>query len=130
MRYLIQNDYNNLITIFVALLWKICFLEWLLTTIDWFLFFTVPMHLQWLQPPYIYVRHKTSYLYFFYFYFKSGPNTPGIWTREQVEAWKPIVSAVHEKGGIFFCQLWHAGRVSDYCNVSFPFCSICCILNG
>ncbi|XP_062163540.1 putative 12-oxophytodienoate reductase 11 [Alnus glutinosa] len=42
-------------------------------------------------------------------------NTPGIWTREQVEAWKPIVNAVHEKGGIFFCQLWHAGRVSDYC---------------
>ncbi|XP_065880576.1 12-oxophytodienoate reductase 1-like [Euphorbia lathyris] len=42
------------------------------------------------------------------------PNTPGIWTREQVEAWKPIVNAVHEKGGIFFCQLWHAGRVSNY----------------
>jgi len=41
------------------------------------------------------------------------PNTPGIWTREQVEAWKPIVSAVHEKGAIFFCQLWHAGRVSS-----------------
>ncbi|OIV97560.1 hypothetical protein TanjilG_12317 [Lupinus angustifolius] len=39
-------------------------------------------------------------------------NTPGIWTREQVEAWKPVVSGVHEKGGIFFCQLWHAGRAS------------------
>ncbi|GLT94530.1 hypothetical protein SLE2022_122670 [Rubroshorea leprosula] len=43
------------------------------------------------------------------------PNTPGIWTREQVEAWKPIVKAVHDKGGIFFCQLWHAGRASDNC---------------
>ncbi|XP_028806516.1 putative 12-oxophytodienoate reductase 11 [Neltuma alba] len=42
------------------------------------------------------------------------PNTPGIWKREHVEAWKPIVDAVHEKGGIFFCQLWHAGRVSNY----------------
>ncbi|KAI3458886.1 hypothetical protein Pfo_015549 [Paulownia fortunei] len=42
------------------------------------------------------------------------PHTPGIWTKEQVEAWKPIVTAVHEKGGIFFCQLWHAGRVSNY----------------
>ncbi|KAI3868451.1 hypothetical protein MKW92_021839 [Papaver armeniacum] len=41
------------------------------------------------------------------------PRTPGIWTKEQVEAWKPIVKAVHEKGGIFFCQLWHAGRVSS-----------------
>uniref|UniRef100_A0A803M2C5 NADH:flavin oxidoreductase/NADH oxidase N-terminal domain-containing protein n=1 Tax=Chenopodium quinoa TaxID=63459 RepID=A0A803M2C5_CHEQI len=27
-------------------------------------------------------------------------NTPGIWTREQIEAWKPIVDAVHAKGGI------------------------------
>ncbi|KAL9379724.1 hypothetical protein Peur_028206 [Populus x canadensis] len=26
-------------------------------------------------------------------------HTPGIWTREQVEAWKPIVNAVHAKGG-------------------------------
>ncbi|KAJ4733180.1 12-oxophytodienoate reductase-like protein [Rhynchospora pubera] len=42
------------------------------------------------------------------------PDTPGIWTREQVEAWKPIVDAVHEKGGIFFCQIWHGGRVSSY----------------
>eukprot|EP00268_Persea_americana_P006975 TRINITY_DN12540_c0_g1_i1.p1 TRINITY_DN12540_c0_g1~~TRINITY_DN12540_c0_g1_i1.p1 ORF type:complete len:125 (-),score=16.19 TRINITY_DN12540_c0_g1_i1:86-460(-) len=42
------------------------------------------------------------------------PNVPGIWTKEQVEAWKPIVDAVHEKGGIFFCQIWHTGRVSNY----------------
>ncbi|XP_010030202.2 putative 12-oxophytodienoate reductase 11 [Eucalyptus grandis] len=42
------------------------------------------------------------------------PETPGIWTREQVEAWKPIVDAVHEKGGVFFCQIWHVGRVSSY----------------
>lgn len=42
------------------------------------------------------------------------PDTPGIWTKDQVEAWKPIVKAVHDKGGIFFCQLWHVGRVSNY----------------
>ncbi|KAF9605682.1 hypothetical protein IFM89_018025 [Coptis chinensis] len=41
------------------------------------------------------------------------PDMPGIWTKEQVEAWKPIVDAVHGKGGIFFCQIWHAGRVSN-----------------
>ncbi|KAK3020794.1 hypothetical protein RJ639_047750 [Escallonia herrerae] len=41
------------------------------------------------------------------------PETPGIWTKEQVEAWKPIVDAVHAKGGIFFCQIWHVGRVSS-----------------
>ncbi|KAL6652679.1 hypothetical protein ACP70R_011604 [Stipagrostis hirtigluma subsp. patula] len=41
------------------------------------------------------------------------PHTPGIWTREQVEAWKPIVDAVNAKGAVFFCQLWHVGRASD-----------------
>jgi len=40
-------------------------------------------------------------------------HTPGIWTKEQVEAWKPIVDAVHAKGGIFFCQIWHVGRASN-----------------
>nr|XP_010312987.1 putative 12-oxophytodienoate reductase-like protein 1 isoform X2 [Solanum lycopersicum] len=39
-------------------------------------------------------------------------DTPGIWRKDQIEAWKPIVSAVHDKGGIFFCQLWHTGRIS------------------
>ncbi|WMV52027.1 hypothetical protein MTR67_045412 [Solanum verrucosum] len=38
----------------------------------------------------------------------------GIWTKEQVEAWKPIVNAIHAKGGIFFfSQIWHAGRGSN-----------------
>ncbi|MCL7027381.1 hypothetical protein MKW94_011842 [Papaver nudicaule] len=41
-----------------------------------------------------------------------GP--PGIWKKEQVEAWKSIVQAVHEKGGFFFCQIWHAGRAATY----------------
>ncbi|KAJ1704574.1 hypothetical protein LUZ63_004353 [Rhynchospora breviuscula] len=41
------------------------------------------------------------------------PETPGVWTEEHVEAWKPIVDAVHAKGGIFFCQMWHCGRASD-----------------
>ncbi|KAJ6763531.1 12-OXOPHYTODIENOATE REDUCTASE 11-RELATED [Salix purpurea] len=41
------------------------------------------------------------------------PNTPGIWTKEQIEAWKPIADAVHAKCGIFFCQIWHVGRVSN-----------------
>ncbi|GMI91929.1 12-oxophytodienoate reductase 2, ARABIDOPSIS 12-OXOPHYTODIENOATE REDUCTASE 2 [Hibiscus trionum] len=41
------------------------------------------------------------------------PDTPGIWTKEQVQAWKPIVDAVHAKGGVFFCQIWHVGRVSN-----------------
>lgn len=40
------------------------------------------------------------------------PHCPGIFTEEQVEAWKKVVDAVHDKGGVFFCQLWHVGRAS------------------
>lgn len=39
------------------------------------------------------------------------PYAPGIWSDEQVEAWKPITKAVHEKGGRIVCQLWHMGRM-------------------
>ncbi|MGF7160170.1 2,4-dienoyl-CoA reductase-like NADH-dependent reductase (Old Yellow Enzyme family) [Rhodoligotrophos appendicifer] len=39
------------------------------------------------------------------------PYAPGIWTAEQVEAWIPITSAVHDAGGRIICQLWHMGRV-------------------
>ncbi|KAF8023425.1 hypothetical protein BT93_F0816 [Corymbia citriodora subsp. variegata] len=42
------------------------------------------------------------------------PGTPGIYTDEQVEAWKNVVDAVHSKGGIIFCQLWHVGRASNH----------------
>lgn len=38
---------------------------------------------------------------------------PGIYTEEQVEAWKPIVKAVHAKKSPFFLQLWHVGRASS-----------------
>lgn len=41
------------------------------------------------------------------------PNTPGIWSDEQVEGWKQITAAVHAKGGKIIMQLWHVGRVSD-----------------
>ncbi|GAB4858542.1 hypothetical protein Ancab_010017 [Ancistrocladus abbreviatus] len=40
------------------------------------------------------------------------PHTPGIFSEEQVEAWKLVVDAVRAKGAAFFCQLWHTGRVS------------------
>ncbi len=41
------------------------------------------------------------------------PNTPGIWSDEQVGGWKRITRAVGEHGGRIFCQLWHVGRISD-----------------
>ncbi|MGL5126240.1 MAG: alkene reductase [Fusobacteriaceae bacterium] len=39
-------------------------------------------------------------------------NTPGIFTETQMEIWKKVTSAVHEKGGKIFVQLWHPGRIS------------------
>lgn len=39
-------------------------------------------------------------------------NTPGIYSKEQVEGWKAITSAVHGQGGKIFLQLWHVGRIS------------------
>ena len=41
------------------------------------------------------------------------PNTPGIWSSAQVEGWRKVTAAVHDKGGKIFAQLWHVGRVSD-----------------
>jgi N-ethylmaleimide reductase len=38
--------------------------------------------------------------------------TPGIYSEAQVEGWKKVTQAVHEKDGIIFAQLWHVGRVS------------------
>jgi len=41
------------------------------------------------------------------------PNTPGIWNKEQVLAWKRVTEAIHKEKGRIFLQLWHVGRVSD-----------------
>jgi 2,4-dienoyl-CoA reductase-like NADH-dependent reductase (Old Yellow Enzyme family) len=41
------------------------------------------------------------------------PDTPGIWSSEQVEGWKLVTRAVHKAGGRILLQLWHVGRVSD-----------------
>ena len=38
-------------------------------------------------------------------------NTPGLHSAEQVESWKPVTAAVHEKGGVIYAQLMHTGRV-------------------
>jgi len=39
-------------------------------------------------------------------------NTPGIYSDEQGEAWKQIVTAVHAHQTPIFMQLWHTGRAS------------------
>lgn len=41
----------------------------------------------------------------------GSPFTPGIYTIEQIDAWKKVTQAVHDKGGVIYAQLWHTGRV-------------------
>ena len=38
------------------------------------------------------------------------PYAAGLWNAEQVDAWKPVVAAVHEASGRIVSQLWHMGR--------------------
>lgn len=42
----------------------------------------------------------------------GNPQTPGIYSKEQVEGWRLVTDAVHERGGRIFLQLWHVGRIS------------------
>jgi len=39
-------------------------------------------------------------------------DTPGIYSPEQVAAWRKVTDRVHERGGHIFIQLWHVGRIS------------------
>lgn len=41
------------------------------------------------------------------------PDTPGIWSDEQVAGWKLVTDGVHAAGGCILLQLWHVGRISD-----------------
>jgi len=39
-------------------------------------------------------------------------DTPGIYSPEQVTAWRRVTDAVHAADGHIFLQLWHVGRIS------------------
>ena len=39
-------------------------------------------------------------------------NVPGIWNKDQIEAWKNVTDAVHKKGCYIMCQLWALGRAA------------------
>ena len=39
-------------------------------------------------------------------------DTPGIYSPEQVAAWRQVTDAVHISGGRIVIQLWHVGRIS------------------
>ncbi|PBK85284.1 FMN-linked oxidoreductase [Armillaria gallica] len=38
---------------------------------------------------------------------------PGLWTQEQLDAWKEVTDAVHAKGSFIFAQLWAIGRTAE-----------------
>ena len=42
---------------------------------------------------------------------------PGCFSIEQVEGWKKVTTAVHERGGKIFLQLMHTGRISHTLNL-------------
>ncbi|SDS95204.1 N-ethylmaleimide reductase [Bradyrhizobium canariense] len=42
----------------------------------------------------------------------GNPGVPGIYSDAQIDGWRQVVDAVHDKGGVIFLQLWHVGRVS------------------
>ncbi|KAG5795329.1 hypothetical protein H9Q69_005635 [Fusarium xylarioides] len=41
------------------------------------------------------------------------PLSPGIYSKEHIEAWKHVTDAVHAKGAFIFCQLWALGRIAE-----------------
>ncbi|KAK5116828.1 hypothetical protein LTR85_009088 [Meristemomyces frigidus] len=46
-------------------------------------------------------------------HYASGyPGVPGVFAPSQITGWKRVTDAVHAKGGLIFCQLWHTGRAS------------------
>ncbi|KAL5366593.1 hypothetical protein BJX96DRAFT_182847 [Aspergillus floccosus] len=40
-------------------------------------------------------------------------NVPGIYTDEQIAAWKEVTQAVHDKGSYIYLQLWALGRAAN-----------------
>jgi N-ethylmaleimide reductase len=49
-------------------------------------------------------------------------NVPGLYTEEQVSAWRLVTDAVHREGSVIFAQLAHSGAVShpDFFNSALP----------
>ncbi len=43
-------------------------------------------------------------------------RTPGLYSEEQIEAWRKVTDAVHGKGGKIFVQLMHTGRIGHPLN--------------
>jgi N-ethylmaleimide reductase len=42
---------------------------------------------------------------------RGYPATPGLYSEQQVAAWRAVTDAVHQAGGLIYAQLMHAGRI-------------------
>ena len=42
----------------------------------------------------------------------GSADIPDIYTQDQIEGWKLVTDAVHQRDGKIFAQLWHEGRIS------------------
>jgi N-ethylmaleimide reductase len=42
---------------------------------------------------------------------------PGVYSKQQIDGWKKVTSAVHNAGGKIFVQLMHTGRISHILNM-------------
>jgi 2,4-dienoyl-CoA reductase-like NADH-dependent reductase (Old Yellow Enzyme family) len=63
------------------------------------------------------LMHHSFHIHLHYAAFLSNfsaewSNAPGIFSKNQIEGWKKVTSAVHSEGSYMFCQLWHIGRVA------------------
>jgi N-ethylmaleimide reductase len=60
------------------------------------------------------------------------PDGPGIWSDEQVAAWRPVTDAVHGAGGKIILQLWHMGRLvhPDFLDGAVPVSASATTANG
>src|SRR5690606_36067132 len=45
------------------------------------------------------------------------PRIPGVFSEDQIEAWKKVTSNVHEQGSKIFLQLMHTGRIGHIDNL-------------
>lgn len=45
---------------------------------------------------------------------KGTYGIPGLYTTEQIQAWKKVTDAVHLEGGTIVSQLWHVGRLTHH----------------
>ncbi|KPI82716.1 putative NADH:flavin oxidoreductase/NADH oxidase, partial [Leptomonas seymouri] len=42
----------------------------------------------------------------------------GVYGPEQIAGWKKVTDAVHARGGLIYCQIFHGGRATVPCNVT------------